>query len=443
MVAAILIGVIVLGILVLIHEFGHFIVAKLNGVRVLAFSIGFGAPLIKKTIGGTEYRISAIPFGGYVHMAGEHPEDESESAPDEFTAKPIWQRATVAIAGPAANFITAFLMLWFMFMIGVEEGKYMDQQIVGAVKETSAAAKAGFQAGDSIVAVNGQSVESWHEIQELFAQTEKQYTITFIRDDVTMNRTIDMDKVRKDGFEADPFGGLVPPVPAKVGKVMPDYPAKQAGVQEGDSILAVNGRPIYSFAHMQQIVEAHDTAQGPVELTIERDGQKKTLQMPTKYSEENKQLLIGIQLGALETRIIRYGPLRSVNHAAERSWEYTTMIFDVLGKLFSREVSADQLAGPVGIVQMSGLVALGGLAAILNFMALIGINLAVINLFPLVITDGGLLFFLLLEKIRGKPLSLKSQMLINKIALVFFIALFLFVTFNDVKRFGQFFRMFR
>jgi regulator of sigma E protease len=437
----VIIGVLVLGVLVFVHELGHFVVAKLNGIRVLAFSIGFGKPLLTRTIGDTEYRISAIPFGGYVHMAGEHPEDEHESKPDEFNAKPIWRRALVAVGGPGANFIMSFMLLWLVFMAGVQHERYLDRPVIGAVVDTSAADSAGMQAGDSIISINGSPVSTWQDIQQALTREAPPYTVTLFRDQQRIEVVVPMDNPMDAGLQGNPMGGMLPAVPAKVGNVQPQSAAMQAGIQKGDSILAINDQRIHSWFQLTWRVSDYDSASGPLRVRIERDGSVMTVTATPEYNEENNRYLLGIGAATAQTRTIRYGPVAAIGKAGERSWEYTTMIFDVLGKLFSRQVSPDQLAGPVGIVQMSGVVALGGLTAILNFMALIGINLAVLNLFPLVITDGGLLMFLALEKIRGKPLSLQAQMTVNRIAIAAFIALFLFVTFNDVKRIPQLFRM--
>jgi regulator of sigma E protease len=177
-------------------------------------------------------------------------------------------------------------------------------------------------------------------------------------------------------------------------------------------------------------------------FVISRKGTHLSLSVKPQYDQTAKRPLVGIRVGEGKSKKVRYAPYAAIGKGLDKGWEYTTMIFDVIGKLASREVSAKQLAGPVGIIPASGFIALQGLSPILNFMALIGINLAVLNLLPLVITDGGLLFFLLLEAIRRKPLSLKTQMLINKIAIAFFLFLFLFVTVNDIKRLPEYFKIF-
>ncbi len=433
------VGLIVLGILVLIHELGHFLAAKLLGIRVLAFSIGFGRPLLKKTIGETEYRISAIPFGGYVSMAGEHPEDEHNSDPDEFGERPIWHRATVAFAGPFFNLVFAALFLWVAFMVGVNREIYLERPVIGGVVDSLAGAKAGLTAGDSVVSIAGEPVESWNDVVQTLNQSGTSFPVTFVRNGEKQTTTIDIGTL-SGGLE-DRFG-LFPPLPAVVGAVPSDKAGAKAGFKEGDRILSVNGEQIHSWYEFSSIVATYDTDSPPLTVKVEREDRIVQLTAAPEYDAEYERPLIGVNVAPPPTKRVRYGPVSAIPMTFAKSWEYTTMIFDVVSKLVSRNVSPKQLAGPIGIVQMSGTVALGGFAAILDFMALIGINLAVLNLMPLIITDGGQLMFLALEGIRGKPLSLKTQLLINKVALVLFISLFLYVTFNDIRRAPQLFKLF-
>ncbi|MBD3390946.1 MAG: RIP metalloprotease RseP [Chitinivibrionales bacterium] len=437
----VIIGLLVLGVLVLIHEFGHFAMAKWCGIRVLSFSIGFGTPLLRKTIGGTEYRIGAIPFGGYVHMAGEHPEDAKEQAPDEYTAKPIWQRALVACAGPAANYLSALLILWVVFLAGVQRDVYLDRPIIGAVVDSSAAWEAGITAGDSIVALNGEPVASWDDIEQQFSTPEPSYEVTVVSRGEKRTVPLSLATARELGVPKSPSGGMLPPLPPRVGAVQKDSPAGRGGVETGDTVTAINDTAIHSWYQLSQIVSAYDSSMGALRVTVARGDSSRTLEIVPAYNDEAERFLLGITVAQPASRTVRFGPFAAVSRAMGRAWRYTTMIFDILAKLVTKQVSARQLAGPIGIVQMSGAAALAGLTAVLNFMALIGINLAVINLFPLVITDGGVLLFLIIESIRGKPLSVKAQSLINRIAIAFFIALFLFISFNDIQRIPILFRM--
>lgn len=438
---SVVLGLIVLGVLVFIHELGHFLAAKWCGIRVLAFSLGFGAPLVKKNINGTEYRIGTIPFGGYVKMAGENPDDDRSGSPDEFQSRPVWQRATVAVAGPLFNLLSAFIMLWIMFMAGTERPTYLERPVLGAVRDSSRAAIAGSLPGDSITMVNGKSVSDWEGIETSFAQQEKQYTLTYVRAGVQGSCTITMGNAAGASLPKEPLAGLMPTLPAIVAAVNDGSPAQIAGIRAGDTIRAIDGVPIYSWFQLVSMVEKCPK-DSSLTFLAEQGAQQRVLHIKPTYDPSVKRMLVGIRVSEGKGRVVRYAPIAALGKAFDKGWEYTTMIFDVIGKLVSHKVSANQLSGPLGIIPASGFMVMQGLGPILNFMALIGINLGVLNLMPLVITDGGLLLFLLIEVIRRKPLSEKSQTLINKVAIFFFMALFLYVTFNDLRRLPEMFKLF-
>jgi regulator of sigma E protease len=437
----IIIGLVILGILVVIHELGHFLMAKAWRIRVLAFSIGFGKPLLKKTIGETEYRISSIPFGGYVHMAGEHPEDDKAVEPGDFNSKPTWQRALVALAGPFANFFFALVFLGVMFLVGVDKPVFLKRPVVGAVSDSSVAKRAGFCPGDSIVAINNRPTESWEAVQTILGSQSSGYTVIFVRGTKKDSSVLVMPRIYGRDLPKQPAGGLLPAYPAIVGAVTAGSPAQKAGLHINDAIVSINEQKIYSWPQLSAIIMRYDSLSGPFRFVVRRADSLVTAAIAPEFKPDAKRYLIGIAPQTPPTERVRYPLSEAVPRTFQKSWEYTVMIFDVIGKLVSKQVPPQQLAGPVGIVQMSGLVAMGGLSPILDFMALIGINLAVLNVLPLVITDGGLLLFLLIETIRRKPLSVKRQMLINRIAIAFFIFLFLFVTYNDIKRIPELFKL--
>ena len=432
----IIIGIFILGIMVLIHESGHFIAAKYFRFKVLAFSIGFGKVLLQKTIGETEYRLSAIPFGGYVKMAGEQPDDELTGEPHEFMSKPKWQRAIVAIAGPLANYLSAILMLWVMFIYGVEHPKFFDRPVIGFVEDGSAAAAAGLMVGDSVVAMNGKQVKSWDDFEDGFMTGSAAYGMKIVRDGHLQSVEIKRDPAREKQYNEPPFG-MLPVLPPVVGKVTPSMPAAQAGILDGDTIVAIDTMRLCSWYQISDLLKKEKPGAAR-QITVGRTGSRVTFTVVPQTDEKTGRLLNGTP----PTRLVRYAPGTAFNRCMERTWSFTTMIFNVLGKLISREVSTTELSGPVGIIPASGIVALQGLSPILNFMALISVNLAVLNLFPLIITDGGLLMFLLLEAIRRRPLTIKTQLTINRAAIIFFIAFFLYVSFNDIHRMPELFRMF-
>jgi regulator of sigma E protease len=438
----IVLGLIILGILVLVHELGHFSAAKAFAIRVLTFSIGFGKPLFKKEIGGTEYRVSAIPFGGYVNMSGEHPDEKPDVEPGDFTSKPIWKRAVVAIAGPAANYLFAMLCLYLVFILGVDTPVYLTRPVVGAVDDGSKAMKAGFCPGDSIISMNGKNVSSWEDIERSLSLQQPRYDIVVSRGISIDTFTFGFDQAKSGRLSKDPTGGLQPSIPAVIGMVTGGSPGQKAGLKEKDTVVSINGVVLHSWVELSSLVAKYDSLSGPLSFVLRRNGTMVSLGVTPKYDAKAKRCLVGISMAQPAMRQVRFGPGESVKKMVKKSWEYTVMIFDVLGKLISNEVSPKQLAGPVGIVQMSGVMALSGIVPIMEFMALIGINLAVLNLLPLIITDGGMLLFLCIEAIRGKPLPVKYQLIINRVAIFLFIALFMFVTMNDIRRVPDFIRMF-
>jgi regulator of sigma E protease len=437
----VIIGLVILGILVLIHELGHFIVAKKCGIRVIAFSIGFGKPFFKKTIGETEYRLCSIPFGGYVQMAGEQPEEGKTADPRDFTEKPVWQRALVALAGPFANFLFAMIFLWIMFITGVEKPLYLLRPLIGAVADSSLAKQAGLCPGDSIISINGRKVGSWEDIQTALSKSANVNKVLFARDAGIDSVELASLRISGRGIPQQPSYGLYSSLPAVIGSLNAKSPAEKAGLKANDTVVSINGHKIHSWFQLSQIIVKYNASEGPLRFDVRRQDLLQTIEIVPEYKKEADRFLIGAAVASPQTQKIRYSFNDGFIQTLKKSWEYTTMIFDVFGKLFSKQVSPQQLAGPIGIVQMSGVVAMGGMSAILDFMALIGINLAVLNLLPLVITDGGLLLFLLIEVIRRKPLSVKKQLLINRIAIAFFVTLFLYVTFNDILRIPELLRL--
>ncbi|MDR0330119.1 MAG: RIP metalloprotease RseP [Chitinispirillales bacterium] len=442
LVLAIIIGLFVLSLLVFIHELGHFLAAKACKIRVLAFAIGFGKALFTWKRGDTEYRVNAIPFGGYVQMAGDSPDNAGSGADDEYNSKPIWQRATVALAGPIANFIFAVFTLWVAFVYGIDRPAFMDSSKIGIVMKGSPAEAAGFAAGDSIVSINGDAISAWDQVDARLAQQLDNYDITVSRGGEPMSLSLHVEKTGAR-LPTMPTGGLLPArYPPVVGGILPKGSAEKT-LQVGDTLVALNGTAVSSFDRFAMLMREYDPDGGPADIDIKRGSETmKVLIIPT-YDSAAGRYLLGIEPAPEPTKLVRYGAFAAIGPTMGKTWEYSMMIFDVLAKLTSGKVSAKQLAGPLNIIPVSGMMAFQGLSNILNFMALIGINLAVLNLLPLVITDGGLLMFLIIEAIRKKPLTMQTQMAINKAFIVLFLALFLFVSFNDVQRLPDLLRWWR
>jgi regulator of sigma E protease len=436
----IIIGIFCLGLLVFIHELGHFTAAKAFKFKVLAFSIGFGKSFFSKKVGDTDYRLGMIPFGGYVKMAGENPEEERQGSVEEFQMKPKYQRAIVAAAGPVANFLSAILMLWIMFMIGVDRSVNLDRSVIGFVDDSSAAKTAGIQAGDSIISVNGRAVHSWEDLSSEFLTGTARYEMAVVRNGKSQTFLMQKDRAKGKGYSEPPFGVYPITLPI-IGFIQDSSPAQKAGLKVGDTILAID---TFTISWWEQISVGIQKSQNniPREIKIGRQGMRLTVGIVPAFNAQAKRYQIGISPARSATYKKRYSAKPAFDRCREKTWEYTTLIFKVIGNLFSRQVSPKDLAGPVGIISIFALIALAGFSELLNFLGLISINLAVLNLFPLIITDGGVLLFLLLEAIRGKPLSLKTQIAITRFAIAFFIVFFLYVTMNDINRLPQIFRMF-
>ena len=438
---AIIIGLLVLSALVFVHELGHFIAAKSCKIRVLAFAIGFGRTLWSFKRGDTEYRVNAIPFGGYVQMAGDSPTQERSGAPDEFYSKPIWQRAVVALAGPMANLVFAILTLWAAFIYGMDRPAFLDSARVGIVMKDSPAEAAGFLAGDTIVSINGAQISGWEQVDALLSQQlGSGYKIALRR----AGNSLELDlRVERTGAHLPkmPSGGLLPArYPPVIGGVKPKS-AADGMLEVGDTLLALKNIPVSSFDHFAMMMREYDPENElAASINIKRGENLMHVFVIPTYDSTAGRYLLGIEPAPEPMRLVRYGVTDALGPTFAKTWEYSVMIFDVLGKLTSGKVPASQLAGPLNIIPVSGMMAFQGLSSILNFMALIGINLAVLNLLPLVITDGGLLMFLIIEAIRGRPLSSESQAAVNKVFIFLFLALFLFVTFNDLQRLPELFR---
>ncbi len=423
------VGLLGLSFMVFIHEFGHFIVAKKLGVKVHTFSIGFGKKLITWKRGETEYALSIIPFGGYVAMAGESPEDGGYGNSDEFRVKPIWVRFLIAIAGPVANIIFAFVILFGLYMNGVQEPK--NSMVIGEIETGSPGEKAGLLRGDEILKLNGKPVQGW----ELFHQ------------DVAMEggRAIPLEIHRAD---KDLTVSMIPEINPKFGialsgingeaevialEVVPGKPAQLAGLKSNDKIVAVDGIRIPSSTALIEMVNGSKGEM--ITVTILRGTEKMEFQMRPLLDESAKRFRIGIGTGMLvPTILVKRNVLEAMKKSMSKNAESGTMVFKTLSGILLGKIKLKALSGPIGIVQMIAGSLRQSVQKFLEFMALLNTNLAVLNILPLAITDGGVVMFLLLEWIRKKPLALSTQHTINKVGFSFFLLLFLFVTFQDIIR---------
>jgi regulator of sigma E protease len=431
------VGLLGLSFMVFVHEFGHFWAAKKMGVRVHTFSIGFGKKLIRWKRGETEYCLSAIPFGGYVAMAGENPDEGGYGATDEFQQKSVPARIFIAAAGPAANLIFAFAILFGLYMAGVDEPK--PGLTVGHVEESSAGAKAGVRAGDEILAYADQPMRDWEQFtREAALSGEGPYPLRIRRDGRDTVLTLAPEMNPKFGIA---LTGIVGELEVRVHKVMPGRSADKAGLRAGDRILRVDGTPVPTPVALIDMINGSEGR--ALTFTLARDGAQgdKRLEVPVTpaYDAELKRWLIGIQPAAvMPTMRVTRGPVESARAAAATTYSHATMVFRTFGRIASGDVHVKALSGPIGIVQMISGSLREGFRTFLEFTAMLNTNLGVLNLLPLAITDGGLILLLLIEAVRRKPVSARVQGAINRAGMAFFLALFLFITFQDILRVPMF-----
>ncbi len=423
------VGLIGLSFMVFIHEFGHFFVAKKLGVKVHTFSIGFGKKLITWKRGETEYAISAIPFGGYVAMAGESPEDGGYGNADEFRVKPIWVRFLIAIAGPAANVVFAFLILFGLYLNGVQEPKHSMK--VGEVDAGSPGEKAGLQRGDEVLKLNGKPVTGWETfMQDVAMEGGHPIPLEIRRSEQSLTLTMVPEINAKFGIA---LSGITGEAEVVVAKVMPGKPAEAAGLKLGDKIMAVDGIRIPSATALIEMVNGSKGES--ITISVVRDNQKLEIPIRPVMDESSKRYVVGIYPGlSVPTILVKRGVVGAMNKSVEKNAESATLVFKTLSGIILGKIKLKALSGPIGIVQMIAGSLRQSVQKFLEFMALLNTNLAVLNILPLAITDGGVVMFLFLEWIRKKPLALSTQHMINRVGFSFFLLLFLFVTFQDILR---------
>jgi regulator of sigma E protease len=423
------VGLIGLSLMVFIHELGHFSVAKWVGVKVHTFSIGFGKKLIKFKRGDTEYALSAIPFGGYVAMAGENPDDGGYGNSDEFRNKSIPARLAIAVAGPAANLIFAFVILFGLYLSGVQEPKV--SMIVGEVEEGSAGAAAGIRRGDEVLALNGKRQEGWEQfMQDVAMEGGHPVPLLIRRDGRDTTLSLQSEINPKFGIA---FSGITGEAEVVVAKIIPGKPAEKAGLKVGDVILSVDGIRIPSATALIEMVNGSKGA--PIAIALLRDKVKQEIQITPVMDEASKRFIVGIYPGLnVPTVLVKRGPAEAFQKSLSKNYESGTTVLRTLTGIITGKIKLKALSGPIGIVQMIAGSLRQSLQKFLEFMALLNTNLAVLNILPLAITDGGVVVFLLLEALRKKPLSLATQGIINRVGISFFLLLFLFVTFQDIIR---------
>jgi regulator of sigma E protease len=429
----------VLGVLVFVHEFGHYAVAKLFKVRVEVFSLGFGKRLLGFRRGDTDYRISLLPLGGYVKMAGENPMEARTGDPGEFMSHPRWQRFLIAIAGPAMNIILAIVVLTGLYMYRHEYPAYLDKPAeVGWVTEGSIAQNAGFRPGDEIVNVHDKRNPTWDDVRfQLFGNINQNLDMDVRRGDQMLHLTLPVHLSEKEDTDIFSELGLVPAQPTIVGDVVPGEPAQKAGIQPKDQIVAVNGTNIQSGGY-DALFEMLQKGKGnPAQITVERSGERLEKTLVPEYTAGSKGSDKAYRLGVFlkfDTKTQKLGFPAALSTAAVQSRKYSTLIFKVLSDLVTGKGSLKNLGGPVEIARQSGRAAQLGFVALLDFMCLISLNLAIFNLLPIPILDGGLMLMLLVEGIMRRDIKQEVKERVYQAAFVFLVLFAAVVIYNDVAR---------
>jgi regulator of sigma E protease len=430
-----------LGVLVTFHEFGHYWVARRCGVKVLRFSVGFGRAIWKR-VGrdGTEYQIAAIPLGGYVKMLDAREGEVDPALRDqEFTGKSVWKRIAIVAAGPGFNLIFTIVAFWAMFMLGKP-----DVAPVVTAAPHSMAAAAGVQPGDRIRAVDGDPVTTWSDSMAAVANATlgRQPLPLTVRDKDGRQRqlVLPLDQLpagQDVGQYLDTLGLKLAPPPAVAATVMAGQPAALAGMQAGDRIVSVNGKAVTDFSAFGDLVQQQAARSPTLALVVDRNGQRLKLEVTTRFESLQGQparWVMGVGSPVTELATLHYGPLRALGASLETTWRNTTQTFGMLGKMLTGEASTKNLSGVIGIAEVANASASMGLPWFLQFLALVSLSLAILNLLPIPVLDGGHLLYYLVELVKGSPVSEQVMIVGQYIGLALLFTLMGLAFYNDIHR---------
>jgi regulator of sigma E protease len=440
--------IVALGVLIVVHEYGHYLVARLCGVKVLRFSVGFGRALFVRRVGKdqTEWVIAAVPFGGYVKMLDER---EGPVAPHEadraFNRQNVWRRIAIVVAGPLFNFVFAILVYAGLFMYGLPEAR----PVLGAPPAGTIAASAGVGTGDTVRSVDGEPVATWQDLRWLILQAALQRHAVQLE---TLSErghistvTIDLQGFPAEEVESDVMERIGlrlwrPTLEPVLGQVVPGSAAERAGLAPGDRVLRADGKPIDTWEALVAAVRARPGA--PLQLQIEREGTTRTMEVTPESVAAGQQRIgrIGaaprVPASQADKILIRvqHGPIASLSKGVAKTWDISIFSLKMLGRMLIGQVSWKHLSGPVTIADFAGQSAQMGWISYISFLALISISLGVLNLLPIPLLDGGHLLYYAIEIVKGGPVSERVMELGQRVGLALLLVMMAFAFYNDLNR---------
>jgi regulator of sigma E protease len=437
------------GVLVVVHEFGHYLAARLANVKILRFSVGFGKPLMIRRRGPdqTEWVLASIPLGGYVKMVDEREGPVSkEDLPRAFNHQNVWTRIGIVMAGPLANFLLAFFVYWVLFIAGMPGLK----PVVGDPPQGTAAAHAGLANGDVVTAVGDESVVTWNDVRWLLLKEAVKRGTTDIEVKTaagsTATRRLDMSSLTKEDLDKDFLGKLGlrnyrPAAPAVLGKIIAGGAGEQAGLKEGDRVIAVNAKPVASWYEFTTEIAANPGRS--LELEVERQGRRMNVRAtPEPVSDGDRRIgRLKVEIPAELKReyermgtTVRYNALAAIPKAADKVWDLSVFSIKMLGRMIVGDISWKNLSGPITIADYAGQSAQAGWVTWLGFLALVSVSLGVLNLLPIPLLDGGHLVYYFAEIVKGSAVSDRTMEIGQRLGLALLLALTFFAFYNDINR---------
>jgi regulator of sigma E protease len=423
---------ILIGVMIMIHELGHYWAARFFDVRVETFSFGFGPRLFGFKRGETDFRFSAILFGGYVKMTGEQTGEKGTSDPRSLTAKPRWQRMIIAFAGPAINVVLAVALLAGLYMVRFPHIPNPHSPKIGFLAPDGAAAKSGIRVGDQVVQIDETSDPTWQQISVKEVTSARRTLDVWVkRGDERLHIPVTPALEEKQGLG---YAGWDQEMRIRIAGFVPGIDAaRKAGIQNGDVLVSANGQPIQSASRLNEIISA--TPGSPVDIAYLRNGQERHAQViPVRHVQDGKERwMIGVALEPL-VEISRLGPAQAIYESGRQNIQSAQLIFKFLEGMIERRLSPKSLEGPIRIAQLSGESAREGAVSYFGLMAAVSLNLAIFNLLPVPILDGGVMLMLFIEMVMRRDLGLRVKETVVKVGFVFLMVIVVFVIYNDLSK---------